>query len=201
MGGNLTFNDNDDVQLKGATDSTLIGNSGNKLLVEGVAGYSAKPTYSASRPLFALAASGTDVFTITGSASKTIRIVRLVLQFTLGGKQVSFFVIKRSSANSGGTSGTATAVPHDSLSAAGTATVRSYTANPTLGTEVGTIYAATAPAVLASSTSTAPAAVVDFTRTFEQPIVLRGVEETLAVNVGAVTTGVSLLASVVWTEE
>lgn len=35
MGANLTFNDNDDVQLKGATDQTLIGNSGNKLLVDG----------------------------------------------------------------------------------------------------------------------------------------------------------------------
>lgn len=35
MGGNLTFNDNDDVQLKGATDGTLVGNSGNKLLVDG----------------------------------------------------------------------------------------------------------------------------------------------------------------------
>lgn len=31
MGGNLTFNDNDDVQLKGATDATLIGNIGDRL--------------------------------------------------------------------------------------------------------------------------------------------------------------------------
>lgn len=33
MGGNLTFNDNDDVQLKGATDATLIGNTGDSLKV------------------------------------------------------------------------------------------------------------------------------------------------------------------------
>lgn len=35
MGANISFNDNDDVQLKGATDLTLIGNNGNKLLVDG----------------------------------------------------------------------------------------------------------------------------------------------------------------------
>lgn len=34
MGGALTFNDNDDVQLKGASDGTLIGNVSNRLMTE-----------------------------------------------------------------------------------------------------------------------------------------------------------------------
>lgn len=46
MGGNLTFNDNDDVQLKGATDSTLIGNVADSLKVTTTS--SALPTGAAT---------------------------------------------------------------------------------------------------------------------------------------------------------
>lgn len=34
MGANMSFNDNDDVQLKGATDASLIGNVGDRLKVD-----------------------------------------------------------------------------------------------------------------------------------------------------------------------
>lgn len=49
MGGNLTFNDNDDVQLKGATDLTLIGNVSDSLKTNVTA--SALPTGAATSAL------------------------------------------------------------------------------------------------------------------------------------------------------
>lgn len=51
MGANLTFNDNDDVQLKGATDGTLIGNVSDAIKTSTAVTSSALPTGAATAAL------------------------------------------------------------------------------------------------------------------------------------------------------
>lgn len=157
-------------------------------------------TYSASVVNLVPALTPTDVFTITGSNTKIIKIRSISFSCTQTNNTVrDVLVIKRSTANTGGTSTASAAVPHDSLFAAATASVLSYTANPTLGTAVGTIladkiqYPATNEKV-----SFAQA------RPFElqYPIVLRSTSEVIAVNLNAVTSAGALCnGNVRWTEE
>lgn len=162
-----------------------------------------KTTYSAAFVGLIPAATPTDVLTIKGSGTKTIRVtaIRFTLSTTAGsGILLNTSLVKRSSANTSGTSTTATNVPHDSNNAAGTATVQGYTANPTLGTAVGTIrsirYDAT-PAATANQEE-----VFDFGTRPAQCIVLRGAAEQLCLNLGGTTvTGGILDGSIEWTEE
>lgn len=97
------------------------------------------PTYDASF-VFAAGAAAQDVFTITGAAGKIIRLLHASLTGTQTTTSVATVdLIRRSTANSGGTSTTVAAVKTDSQIAAASATVRAYTANPTAGTLVGFI--------------------------------------------------------------
>jgi hypothetical protein len=114
---------------------------------------------------------------------------------------VNILLVKRSTANTAGTSTTLTAVPLDSLNSAATATVRSYTANPTLGTTVGTIYS---EKVLVPTTTTLGGELIFSTNLgqFNQDVVVRGTSEVLAVNLNSVTVaGGSFNISIIWTEE
>lgn len=161
-----------------------------------------KSTYAATAVAFAYAASGTDIFTITGSATRTVRILRITITGTqTTGAMRDVLLIKRSAANTGGTSATPTIVPYDSNSAAATAVVRNYTANPSgLGSAVGTIYAA--KFFLSGTAAVAGSINIEFGPRYGQAIVLRGVAQTLAINMNAVTsTGNSMTISVEWTEE
>lgn len=161
-------------------------------------------TYSAAATNFAPAASATDVFTITGSATKTVRIKRItftMVQTTAAARDVQ--LIKRSTANSGGTSVARTAVPNDSSSPAGTATVLSYTANPTLGTTVGAIRARKVfVSTITGNNSNCDEFAIDFGDDQRQAPVLRGTGEVLAINLNGVTSAGNLAcANVEWTEE
>lgn len=160
-------------------------------------------TYSAGFVGLVPPASATDIFTITGSATKTVRIKFIQMSAsTTSGSGVAFnlSIVKRSTANSGGTSTTATAVPHDSTSAAGTAVVRGYTANPTVGTLVGVVRATRTEAVTAGTSR--QIGEYTFSNKNDQSIVLRGTSEVLAVNLnGASVTGPVVGCSIEWTEE
>lgn len=159
-----------------------------------------KATYS-SAPSTVLAAAATDALTITGSATKTIRITRVSftgIGTTLGDATVT--LNKRSTANTGGTSTAAAAVPHDSTSASATATVLQYTANPTLGTLVGAVRSLPSP--FFALTNAAYPTVWDFTTRNGQGIVLRGTSQVLAIGLGGATvTGGLLYGEIEWTEE
>ena len=175
-----------------------------RVVTESLGGY--RQTYSAAASQVAMAATATDFFTITGSASKTIRIVRLDLTLTSTTTTVVYaFLIKRSTANSGGTSTTLTNVPHDSNNAAATAVIQTYTANPTLGTAVGTVvtHAATSlDATPAAGDSGPPESTVFEAGAHSQAITLRGTAEVLAINFGGITlSGGLATAHVEWTEE
>jgi hypothetical protein len=165
-------------------------------------------TYAAATPSVVPAASATDIFTITGSGTKTVYIHKITVTGTRTAHAHDLVqLIKRSTANSGGTSATLTNVPYDSTNAAATAVVRSYTANPTLGTAVGTVYARrqSFPVQTPANAQGNGGSVVPWEWTFvanAQPIILRGTNQVLAVNLNAITiTGGILQFSIEWSEE
>ena len=82
-------------------------------------------------------ATATDVVVLSGSASKVIRVTKVSVVGTATAASIyDHYIIKRTTANTGGTSTTKTAAQSDSSDAAQTATLSLYTANPTLGTGV-----------------------------------------------------------------
>jgi hypothetical protein len=163
-----------------------------------------KATYSAASTAFTPGTAPTDIFTITGSATKTVRILRIEFSATQTTAGINnWFIAKRSTANSAGTSAAVTAVPHDSGSSAATATVLQYTANPTPGTLVGNIRSAKILAPAPSSLAN-PTFVWDFeSGNTGVPPVLRGATQVLAVNFNgaALPAGLSVQVNVTWTEE
>lgn len=159
-----------------------------------------KDSYAASTTLVPGAAA-TDVFTITGSATKTIRITHIILSAVANTQiDVSTQLIKRSAADTGGTSTAPTRVPYDSTNLAATAVVAAYTANPTLGTAVGTL--ATFKLSFVLTTSAAADILLEYGNRPTQAIVLRGAAQQLAINLNGTTiTAGSLSITIEWTEE
>ncbi len=143
------------------------------------------------------ASSATDIFTLTGSATKTIRITRIEITATTTSATpaaLDVLLLKRSTADTGGTStGSPTPVPHDSADAAVSATVLAYTANPTTGALVGTAlrnakFFQTLATYTATDFPAKDSLVWEFgNRPGAQAIVLRGVAEVLAINLNGVT--------------
>lgn len=163
-------------------------------------------SYSAAAGPFAAAALPTDIFTITGSATKVVRIKKIYFSpSATNATSYNFLLIKRSTANSGGTSTLLTNVPNDSDDIAATATVRSYTANPTLGTTVGTIraYRLVVPqGAPLGGAANGPLNEVYFGDNSSKSIALRGTAESLSLNLNGVTLlGNSFCVFVEWTEE
>jgi hypothetical protein len=196
------------VQLGGVDESTstfqfqkvnTLGAAG--IYIEG----SNKPTYSVSGPpITPPAATPTDIVTLYGSATKVVRILRIVLnstQTTLGIND--WFIIKRSTVNTGGASTAVTPVPHDSNFPASTATNLRYTANPTaLGTLVGNaaiVNIVSPPSAPGTSGTAYVPYVFDFTN---DPIVLRGVAQGVAINFNgaALPAGLSVNYHIVYRE-
>jgi hypothetical protein len=166
-----------------------------------------RATYSASAGPITFAATATDIFTIAGSATKTIRVTKLVVEMTeTTAATETILLIKRSAANTGGTVAHPTGVPNDSNNAAATAVITTYTANPTtLGAAVGTMVTRLARIPPATAFTVPPSEtgiiLVDAVRP-SQAIVLRGVAQVLAINFGGGTAaGNSTGYYVEWTEE
>lgn len=187
------------VNLRNAA-GTELGTDASPLVVAADDG--GKATYSATGLGFLSAALATDIFTITGSGTKTIKILRLEMSATAAaGGSFNALLIKRSTADTGGTSTTLTSVPHDSTASAATATVRSYTANPTVGTSVGTIRTTKLFVSGASTTASVDQEWLFGTRP-GQAVTLRGTGEVLAVNLNATTlTSGNFDVDIEWTEE
>lgn len=148
-----------------------------------------------------VAASATDIAILPGNVANSVQVTKVTvsgIQTVVGLVRVS--LVKRSTANTGGTTGAITAVPMDSSDAAATSAPLSYTANPTPGTTVGTVdeaYINMSP--LASGTiGTAK----DFVfGTYGKPIVLSTGSQGLAVNLNGVTvTGGVVTVIYEWVE-
>lgn len=183
-----------------ASEATLAAILAGPVITEGQG--RTKATYAATILGLVPGIAATDIFTIIGSGTKTIKITKI----TISGTQtvagtINIALIKRSAPDSGGTSTNPVMVSHDSANAAATALVTAYTVNPTLGTVVGTMQShkllLPAPASLAQSSL-----ILELEDAASKPIVLRGNLEQLAISLNGVTpTGGSLNISIEWTEE
>jgi len=160
-----------------------------------------RTTYSGGINNHVPPAAATDTFTLTGTAGKIIRLMRVELSgFQTTGGVVSTLGLVRSTADTGGTFATIPGVPHDSTNAAGGGIMRGYTAVPTsVGTPVGLVRAQW---LLVSAINAVPGLLVwEFGTRNSQGVVLRGPTETFAINFGGVTiTGGQLNCSFEWTE-
>lgn len=144
-------------------------------------------TYSAITTGLITGLLATDIFTITGSATKTITVKKIRVTATRSGSTTTgILLIKRSTANTGGTSTAETMVPHDSNNAAATAVVRTYTVNPTLGTSVGSIRSQK-QFINVAATGTTDVINWEFGQDTSQGVVLRGTSQVLAVNLAGQT--------------
>jgi hypothetical protein len=162
-----------------------------------------RATYSAA--VYALAGynGATDIVTITGSATKTIKIrkVRVGGITTGGNTQFNFRLIKRSTANSGGTSAAIPIVAHDSTDPAASATVLAYSANATLGTYVGDISSSVVTLLKVNAVGTLINYLLYDDAMNDKSLTLRGINEVVAVNLNAVNTASNLNITIEWTEE
>jgi hypothetical protein len=162
-----------------------------------------KRTYSANVLGLVPPATPTDIFTITGIAGTVVRVIRITITGTRTAAAVSDMqVVKRSTANAGGTFAAVTAVPTDSLFPAAGATVLSYTANPAaLGTLVGAVASSKMHIGSAGSGPVSPL-VFEFGKKMGVSGILRSASEVLAVNMNAVSVaGNNFDIFVEWCEE
>lgn len=192
-----------------AVPYTTVGGYGSGVLDSSGAAYvntdSLRATYSYTATDITPVATATDVVTLTGSATKVIRIS----QVCVGGSATAassydVYLYKRTTADTGGTSTNPTAVQYDSNDAASSSTVTLYTANPaTLGTTASAVRGqhlvlinGGTPASQAFSTCW------NFGLGEEKPT-LRGATQQFAINHGggAVPAGASVYYTIEWTEE
>lgn len=162
-----------------------------------------RSTYAASA-VITPAGSATDLLQISGSASKTVKVQSLTCTHTATAAGVNNLVaLKRSAANTGGTTAAATAVGLDSTFPTPAASVVTYSANPTTGALVGNLAVRAAGASVPTGTMAAVPVVFDFGSTDRQGVVLRGTAETFALNGAAASfpTGATLQCALRWTEE
>lgn len=161
------------------------------------------PTYRAFVNGLSVAASATDVFTLTGNANTTVTVNELWVSCTATATgTIELLVIKRSTADTAGTSASVTAVPNDSQNPAAGATALSYTANPTTGNAVGTVLAYKHPCQAVGSGNYAVTRVRFNESGQGQPITLRGTAQQLVVNLnGATITGGGFDIGMSWNEQ
>jgi|SRR6266702_5446926 len=144
-----------------------------------------KATYGVGVVGLVPGASPTDIFTITGSATKVVKITKLymVATATATGNSLNVLLLKRSTANTGGTSSTQTAAPFDRLSAAATAVCTTYTANPTaLGTGVIGYIQMARISVLINTTAQPVEFITDWGIRPSQCPTLRGTSDLFCIN-------------------
>lgn len=129
-------------------------------------------------------ASATDIAVLPGNATNTVVVYRVQVsctQTTAG--IITLQLIKRSAADSAGTSSNMVVVPDDANYSAGVSVPKTYTVNPSTGTAIGNSDTALV-GCLAPGTAAANDIYV-FRPT--KPIILRGTAQQLAVNLNGVT--------------
>jgi hypothetical protein len=192
---------NDPVTTANVASVVSAGVSGGAIVTSTIGGY--KASYSVAVLGLVVATTPTDVFTIAGSATKTVRITYISVSGTENNATVrDIQLLKRTTANSGGTSTTPEIVEHDSNSAEATAVVTAYTANPSLGVLEGVIRSGKLSIPATNLTGAADRLVWTFGDRPSQVLVLRGISETVAVNLNGVTMSTPSFNLVIeWTEE
>ncbi len=164
-----------------------------------------KPTYSATR-LITPASSATDVCILGGSATRSVRVRRIIFSGYTTGTAVTepVAILKRSTLGTGGTQQLIDMVPHDTTNtltnAANTATANAeaFTANPTVGTLVGAL--ADVYVSFQATTGINSGYQFEFGR-LGSPIVLRSAAQNVVVNLNGVTITGLISCTFEWTEE
>lgn len=171
-----------------------------------------RPSYMAYSGSLTPAATPTDIFSISGSTTALIKVFRVHLVTVQSAAGInSWQLVKRATANTGGTSAVIAAVRSDTNDPPETAVVRSYSVNPTtLGALIGNAWAGFIGAPANPPPPPAPQGLagligitIDFTELFGKPIFLRSPSDVLAWNFGgaAAPAGLSIRAGFNWTEE
>lgn len=179
-----------------------------------VSGVVKKATYSSTALALAPAASATDIACIAGSATKVIRVTRIGLSGTAGtAVSAPFTLLRRATADTGGTAGTTTAnlanniAKMDTSIGTQTATLISYTANPTIN-DTSPTYIRSSYLSLPLSSTAATVPRVDWVfggfgaQGLNQEIVLRGAAQQMCINLNSVSVSSGVLhIDIEWTEE
>jgi len=160
-----------------------------------------KASYRAAASWSPAAGGATDIFVIGGSATKTVRVTRMAIACTATAAIAADVIfIKRSAADTAGTSSAATLVPLDSTDPAATNTVLTYTVNPTINGTIGNV--SIDKASITTATGAPQLYFEDFGIRNARAVVLRGTAQQLAINLnGQVIAGIACDAEVEWTEE
>ena len=171
--------------MSGLSDGAASATNASAVSSEGV-----KPTYRYAALGFATVATPTDVLVIQGSATKTIRIKRVVLNgVATAAANMPVQIIRRSTA---GTLGSAvltalTAAKHDINDVAPTAVLSTVgTANyTTLGTTAGTIGAGRLQLSAAATGLSVTPLLWEFATRNDKALILRGTSDFICLNLNA----------------
>jgi hypothetical protein len=164
-------------------------------------------TYSIGIDDYAPYATPTDIFLLQGSATRTIKITKIRISgASTAASSMDLYLLKRTADNTAGTraSQAADVVKHDTLDDAATAVPYLYSVIPTsLG--AGKTFRTKARHYFSrlGAADQSDEFIVDFDIHRSKPIILRGVAEQLAINLGgaAVPSGLILYINVEWVEE
>ncbi len=184
----------------GSAVLTMSGSAGDRAVLTRPA---RTAVYTASVAALSPAASATDYITVTGAVGKVITITDVrCTAISTAAATGRVDAVKRSTANSGGTSAAMTAVPLDANDIAAAATALSYTANPTTGTLVGIVGSTHITSVTAATTALTPLPAT-FSWPFPTGPRLRAATDVFAINGGGAsyTSGFAANCTVTWVEE
>lgn len=177
--------------------------------------YLSRSTYSAVWIGLVPAASATDLVCISGSSSKTIRVQSMKFSGSAGTTlSLPITILRRASLDTGGTAASTTANPantigkRDLTNATATATLVSYTANPTINDTSPTYIDSAQWAVSLTTMATVSIpAVFDWAKDTENmvqpPMIAAGstaVQICANLNATSISSGV-ITGSITWTEE
>jgi hypothetical protein len=162
---------------------------------------SVKATYGIASQGNTPVAATTDIATLTASTTKTVQVKRVTVSgqaATAGSMNVS--LVKRTAANTGGTSTTVTAGQFDSTDAAPTAVAKLYTANPSA---LGAGIPLSVQTLNFGVAGAAGTVVFDFANRNDKPIILKtNTAENLAINLnGGTVPATGLLSYTIEFEE
>lgn len=174
------------------------------------------PSYAAAHVSLVPASTATDIACLNGSATRTIRLKRIVISGVAGTAiNVPIFIAKRNALDTGGTPPTTIAtglgIPFalDSTFPAVSATVQSFTANPTIADTQWTtalaniITSVTVPFAATGTLIGQQATVIDFSQWAGiSPPVLRGAVQSVCISMNTsgqtIATPSSGLVSITW---
>ena len=168
-------------------------------------------TYSAVALALPPAASATDIACIAGSSTKTVYVSRIRISGTAGTLvSAPFTLVRRTTADTGGTAATTTAnwantiAKNDTNNPTPTATLISYSANPTIN-DTSPVYLRSSYLTLpttAAGTSISPIQWDWDSLEFMQRPTLRGAAQQFCINLNGVSVSSGLLhINIQWSEE